>query len=163
MKRNLSFKSFTVICIASYLMLLAAGGTIAEEAAANAEGAEYTVKMLNNGKDGAMVFEPAFLKVDKGATVKFVATDAGHDSVSDLVPEGAAGWKGENSKDVSVTLDTEGVYIYKCTPHVMMGMVGVIEVGEAANKADAEKAAGELVATMAMGKDRLEKYLAEVK
>lgn len=128
-----------------------------------AEGAEHIVKMLNNGKDGVMVFEPAFLKVEKGATVKFIPTDVAHDSVSVLVPEGAASWTGENSKEVTVTLDVEGVYVYKCTPHAMMGMVGVIQVGEATNKADAEKAAETLVATMAMGKERLGKYLAEVK
>ena len=37
--------------------------------------AEHTVKMLNSGKDGMMVFEPAVLSVNKGDTVKFVATD----------------------------------------------------------------------------------------
>jgi hypothetical protein len=60
-------------------------------------------------------------------------------------------------------LDVEGVYLYKCTPHAMMGMVGVIQVGEATNKADAEKAAEKLIGTMAMGKDRLDNYLAEIK
>ena len=37
--------------------------------------AEYEVKMLNNGTEGMMVFEPAVLKVAVGDTVKFVATD----------------------------------------------------------------------------------------
>jgi pseudoazurin len=124
--------------------------------------AEHEVKMLNNGTEGMMVFEPAFLKVEKGDTVKFLATDAGHDSVSAYVPDGAEGWTGENSKDITVTLDTEGVYLYKCTPHVMMGMVGVIQVGTVTDKSGAEKASEELLAKMAMGKDRIEKYLAQV-
>src|SRR5690606_36022004 len=43
--------------------------------------AEHEVKMLNKGSDGqAMVFEPAFLKVKPGDTVKFVPTDKGHDA-----------------------------------------------------------------------------------
>src|SRR5690606_12111270 len=43
--------------------------------AAPAFGADHTVKMLNQGADGMMVFEPAFLKVAPGDTVTFVPTD----------------------------------------------------------------------------------------
>ncbi|PHS25116.1 MAG: pseudoazurin [Methylophaga sp.] len=124
--------------------------------------AEHTVKMLNNGADGMMVFEPAFLKAEKGDTVTFESTDAGHDSVSLFIPEGATAWTGENSKDITVTLDAEGVYIYKCTPHVMMAMVGVIQVGEASNKTGAEAAAEELSSKIMMNKDRLGGYIAKI-
>ena len=124
--------------------------------------AEHTVEMLNNGAEGIMAFEPAFLKAEKGDTIIFKATDGGHDSVAVTVPEGATAWKGKNSKDISVTLDTEGVYIYKCTPHVMMGMVGVIQVGEATNKAEAAKAVDELSTKIMMNKERLGSYLAKV-
>ena len=122
--------------------------------------AEHEVKMLNNGKDGLMVFEPGSLKVAVGDTVKFVPTDAGHDAVSHLSPEGGATWKGEVGKDVTVTIDKEGIYIYKCNPHLVLGMVGVIQAGEAKNKDAAVKSAKELSSTMSMGKDRLDKYLA---
>ena len=90
--------------------------------------AEHTVKMLNSGKDGMMVFEPAVLSVNKGDTVKFVATDMAHNSASVFTPPGATPWRGAMSRDISVTLDTPGVYIYECTPHNMMAMVGVIQV-----------------------------------
>ena len=49
--------------------------------------AEYEVKMLNNGTEGMMVFEPAVLKVAVGDTVKFVATDMAHNSASCLSQE----------------------------------------------------------------------------
>lgn len=130
---------------------------------ASAGGTIHEVKMLNNGKNGPMVFEPGFIKIAKGDTVKFVSVDPGHDSVSTFTPEGATGWKGELSKDISVTPDKEGVYIYVCSPHTALGMVGVIQVGAAANKAEAEKAAKELSTKIVMGKDRLKKYLTEVK
>lgn len=90
--------------------------------------AEHTVKMLNNGDGGMMIFEPAVLKVAVGDTVNFVATDMAHNSVSVFTPPGATPWKGAMSRDISVTLDTPGVYIYECTPHKMMAMVGVIQV-----------------------------------
>ena len=44
--------------------------------------AEHEVKMLNNGAGGMMIFEPAVLKASVGDTVKFVATDMAHNSVS---------------------------------------------------------------------------------
>ena len=92
--------------------------------------AVHEVKMLNAGIDGFMVFEPAVLKVNKGDTINFIATDMAHnsESISGMIPAGAQTWSGKMSADVSVTLDTEGVYVYKCTPHMMMAMVGVIHI-----------------------------------
>ncbi|PCJ31452.1 MAG: pseudoazurin [Gammaproteobacteria bacterium] len=119
--------------------------------------------MLNSGEEGMMVFEPAFIRVKKGESVTFLPTDPGHDSVSVYTPEGASGWAGKNSKEVTVTFDTEGVYLYKCTPHAMMGMVGVIQVGETHNKKAVKKAVKKLSKTVAMNKDRLKKYMADVK
>ena len=46
------------------------------------EGSEHEIKMLNMGTDGAMVFEPAVIKVSVGDTIHFKATDAAHNSVS---------------------------------------------------------------------------------
>ena len=46
---------------------------------------EHIVKMLNNGAGGMMIFEPAVLSVNKGDTVKFVATDMAHNSASVLL------------------------------------------------------------------------------
>ena len=42
----------------------------------------YEVKMLNQGSEGYMVFEPSVLKINKGDSVTFVATDAAHNSAS---------------------------------------------------------------------------------
>ena len=86
----------------------------------------HVVKMLNSGKEGMMVFEPAVLTIKKGDTVKFVATDLSHNSssVEGMIPEGATPWVGALSQDIEVTLTEEGVYVYQCTPHNMMAMVG---------------------------------------
>jgi pseudoazurin len=124
---------------------------------------DYTVKMLNTGADGTFVFEPDFLHVQKGDTVTFVATDAGHDSQSFLVPDGASSWKGEIGKDVKVTFSKDGIYLYECSPHHMFGMLGVIQVGKATNKAAASKAAADMEAKQMMNKGRLDKLMQEVK
>jgi pseudoazurin len=122
--------------------------------------AKHEVKMLNNGKEGIMVFEPSTLKVAVGDTVKFVPTDAAHNVASYFVPTDAKTWKGEVGKEVTVTLDKEGIYLYKCDPHSVMAMVGVIQVGKASNKEEAEKSAKELAKTFSLNKDRLDKYIA---
>jgi hypothetical protein len=39
------------------------------------------------------------------------------------------------------TFDKEGVYAYQCTPHAVMAMVGVIQVGEDKSNLDEVKIA----------------------
>ena len=56
-----------------------------------------------------------------------------------MIPEGAETFKGKPSQDVTVTLDEEGVYGIRCTPHYGIGMVALIVVGEPTNLAEAER------------------------
>ena len=128
------------------------------------EGPEHTVKMLNNGAGGQMIFEPAVLKVSLGDTVHFKATDAAHNSASidGMVPEGAKSWASALSQDISVVMDTEGVYVYQCDPHVMMAMVGVIQVGEAINLDNIKASAVDKKSAFMLNSDRLDEYLAQL-
>ena len=125
------------------------------------EGSEHIVKMLNSGDGGQMIFEPAVIKVSVGDTVHFKAIDAAHNSVSvdGMVPSGAASWASQLSQDISVTLDTEGGYVYQCDPHLIMAMVGVIQVGEAVNIDDIRNSASSYSANFLMNNDRLQSYL----
>lgn len=127
---------------------------------AEASGTLHTVKMLNNNADGIMVFEPGFLKINKGDTVYFEAVDAGHDAVSSFAPGDA--WKVGFSGG-KVTFNDEGVNIYYCSPHKSMAMYGVIQVGEATNKDDAMASAKTSEAGFAMNQGRLMKYMEQVK
>lgn len=108
-----------------------------------ATAADYQVKMLNKGAKGMMVFEPDVMKVQPGDTVTFVATDAGHDamSVPGMLPDGAQPFEGQIGKDLKVTFTQPGVYGVKCKPHYVMGMVGVVVVGDPAPNLEAAKAA----------------------
>lgn len=128
-----------------------------------ASAATYTVKELDNGPGGSFVFAPDYLHVQPGDSVEFVPANAGHDSHAYLVPQGAQEWQSEVGKPITVTLTKEGVYLYECVPHHVMGMLGVIEVGKPVNKAAAEKAAASMEAQQVMNKGRLEKLMAEVK
>ena len=125
------------------------------------EGSEHVVKMLNSGDGGQMIFEPAVIKVSVGDTIHFKATDMSHNSASvqGMVPNGASAWAGSMNQDVSVTLDTEGVYVYQCDPHAMMAMIGVIQVGDAVNMNEIKQASENYRATFVMNPDRIDNYL----
>ncbi|PSJ59021.1 pseudoazurin [Pseudaminobacter soli (ex Li et al. 2025)] len=100
-----------------------------------AQAADHQVQMLNKGEKGTMVFQPDFIVAAPGDTVTFVPTDKSHDAetIKDMIPDGAAPFKGKMSEQITVTLDKEGVYGVKCTPHYGMGMVALIVVGKATN------------------------------
>ena len=46
--------------------------------------------MLNRGSHGMFVFEPALVRINAGDSVKFIATDKGHDveSIAGMFPPG---------------------------------------------------------------------------
>jgi len=137
------------------LAVFASAVGIAAVAWSGAHAAEHEVRMLNKGPEGqAMQFDPAFLKIEPGDSVKFVATDKGHNSESilEMIPEGAETWKGKINEEITVTFDVEGIYGYKCQPHFPLGMVGIIQVGDNTdnlNSAETAKLPGRAKARMA--------------
>ncbi len=93
----------------------------------------FEIKMLNKGADGErMVFEPSFVQAAPGDTIKFIATDKGHnaETAKGMIPAGAEPFKGKINEEYEVTLDAEGLYAVICKPHYAMGMVMTIAVGE---------------------------------
>ena len=127
--------------------------------------ANHVVKMLNQGSGGVMIFEPAVLKVAVGDSVTFESTDAAHNSASlpGMIPANAVPWNGQLSRDITVTLTEPGVYAYQCTPHSMMAMVGVIQVGDDSSNLDTVKTKAQMVkSSFVMNHTRLDDYLAEL-
>jgi pseudoazurin len=108
-----------------------------------ASAADFEVHMLNKGKDGVMVFEPGLTKVAKGDTVTFVPTDKSHnaETFKGLLPEGAEPFKGKMNEAIKVTFTVDGAYVVKCAPHVGMGMVALVVVGDAPANIEAIKSA----------------------
>jgi len=108
----------------------------------SAAAAVFEVKMLNDGPDHPMQFDPELVKISPGDTVHFVATDTGHSvkSIPGMIPAGAESFSGNSGESVSVALTHEGVYGFECGPHGAMGMVGMIVVGHPTNEAAAKGA-----------------------
>ena len=131
----------------------------------NLYSANHIVKMLNQGTEGVMVFEPAVLKINPGDSVTFKSIDAAHNSasISSMIPNNAQAWNGDLSRDITIDFNIPGVYVYQCTPHVMMAMVGVIQVGNDKSNLDAVKAAAtKFKSIFVMNQSRLEDYLSKI-
>ena len=128
-------------------------------------GANHSVKMLNQGPTGVMVFEPAYLKIKIGDSVTFESTDAAHNSASipGMIPSSASSWNGGLSQDLTVMFDVAGIYGYQCTPHSMMAMVGVIQVGDDKSNLDSAKAvAQQFKSSFVMNQTRLDDLLSKI-
>jgi pseudoazurin len=145
----------------AYRAALIAAGLLAAAAPAGAK--EYQVKMLNKGSDGRlMVFEPAFVKVAPGDTVRFVPADKGHnaESLPGMLPAGATPFKGKINEELVVRFAKAGLYGYKCLPHAGMGMVGLVQVGAASNRAQAAAGAATVPG---LGKKKMGELLSKAK
>ena len=128
----------------------------------NVQAKEYQVLMKNKTSTGLnMGFEPDFLKVNKGDTVKFIPVDKGHsaESFKGGLPKGVKDWKAGLNKEIVVKFDVEGVHMFKCLPHFAMGMIGAVQVGPASNLADIKK----VTIAPKIPKERWEKILAQIK
>ena len=100
----------------------------------------YKVKMLNQGDQGSMVFEPAFIKINTCDSINFEMSDAGHNAVTVAAPAGSVPFDTKYKPSTLVQFDTNGIYLYKCSPHAMMAMAGLIQVSDASNKTEMNEA-----------------------
>ena len=92
---------------------------------------DINIDMLNKRADGEkMVYSVDVANIDVGDTITWLPASKGHNVHFIAGPEG---WelpkKSKNNKEVAITFDTPGVYLYQCTPHASMGMIALVVVG----------------------------------
>ncbi|MDD0824975.1 pseudoazurin [Mannheimia sp. AT1] len=121
--------------------------------------AHHEIKMLDNNAEGGMVFEPGYLKAEVGDTVTFVPTHKGHWVQSRAIPEGAEKFLSKEDEEFTITLTHEGVYVYYCPPHRTMNMSGIIQVGNAVNREEAQKEVEKIEKRTKENKGRLFDYM----
>ena len=99
-----------------------------------------TMEMLNKNKETKqrMVYSKELVEIEKNDTVKWVPTAKGH-NVEILV--GPTGYiipeKSKINDPVSITFNIPGIYLYQCTPHVGLGMIGIVVVDKNISNKDA--------------------------
>jgi pseudoazurin len=93
---------------------------------------DMTIDMLNKREDGAkMVYSEDIARIDVGDTITWLPTSKGHNVEFIAGPDGwDAPRKSKLSKEVAITFDTPGVYLYQCSPHKTMGMIAIVVVGK---------------------------------
>ena len=98
---------------------------------AKAFSSEIVIDMLNKRDDGErMVYSQDIVNIKVGETIKWQPTDGGHNvefvagpANFELPP------KSYINREVSIKFDIPGIYLYVCSPHSIMGMIGLVVVG----------------------------------
>tara|TARA_B100001248_G_C27344012_1_gene437762 strand:+ start:713 stop:1147 length:435 start_codon:yes stop_codon:yes gene_type:complete len=94
--------------------------------------ADIQIEMLNkDDKGNKMIYSEELVDIQVGDTITWLPTSKGHNVEFKTVPEGVDKIKkSKMNKEYSYTFEVPGVYVYWCTPHKAMGMIGVVIVGD---------------------------------
>ena len=79
-----------------------------------------------------MEWKPLITFVQPGDKIKFTEM-VGHDteSIKGMIPLDTESWKSKMGEEgFTVILESDGLYLYRCNPHVAVGMFGAIVVGD---------------------------------
>ena len=96
----------------------------------------YTVEMLNKLGKERMVYSEKVLSIKVNDEITWKSVDKGHNVEFIGMPKGVSKYKSKISKDAKYTFTQPGIYLYQCTPHKAMGMIGLVIVGEDKNNLD---------------------------
>ena len=121
---------------------------------------EHVIDMLNKRDDGEkMVYSLDVAKIEVGDTIKWLPTNKGHNVEFLAGPDGSnLPKKSGLNKEVVMSFDTPGVYLYVCTPHKVMGMIALVVVGgDTSNKAAIAK-----VKMLGRGKKKLASLIDQI-
>ena len=105
----------------------------------DAEGSsEIIIDMLNLREDGEkMVYSQDVVNIEVGDTVKWLPKDGGHNVEFVAGPDSfEIPPKSYINREVSIKFGIPGIYLYVCSPHSIMGMIGLIVVGNDTSNKD---------------------------
>ena len=101
--------------------------------------ANHQLEMLNKLEKERMVFSKKMISIELNDEVLWKSVDKGHNVQFIGMPDGAKKYKSKISKDASYKFEKPGIYLYQCTPHKAMGMIGIIVVGNDKSNLEAIK------------------------
>lgn len=121
-----------------YLILIVAcfmGGMVL-----SAKAEDMSIDMLNKKGKEKMLYSEDIARIDVGDTITWLPASKGHNVQFISVPDGVEKVKSKLSAEFSYAFEKEGAYLYVCTPHATMGMIGVVIVGDSdVNLAEVKK------------------------
>ena len=93
--------------------------------------------MLNKLGKEKMVYSVKVAKVDLNDKVIWKHVSKGHNVEFIGMPKGVKKFKTKINKKAEYVFKIPGIYLYQCTPHKAMGMIGIVIVG--GDKSNLEK------------------------
>ena len=111
-----------------FMLVCFMGGMVLSAKAEEKE--PLVIEMLNKRGKDKMLYGQDVARIEVGQTITWTPESKGHNVQFVSVPEGVEKVKSKLSKEFSYTFEQEGVYLYVCTPHASMGMIGMVIVGE---------------------------------
>jgi pseudoazurin len=127
---------------------------------------EHRVEALNidpTDRSRRMIYNPEILRIAPGDRVNFVPVDRGHnvESFPDMLPDDVEQFRAPINEALTVQFAQDGTHAYFCQPHRVMGMMGLVLVGDFTRNLDAVRAGGQALAPRAL-KRRFDELIAEV-
>jgi len=75
-------------------------------------------------------FSKKVISIDLNDNISWKSVDKGHNVEFIGMPDGVIKYKSKISKNASFKFTKSGIYVYQCTPHKSMGMIGIVIVGD---------------------------------
>ena len=145
-------KNLLILVITLNLFLVAMTGI--------AYSADVKVDMLNKRADGEkMVYSQDIVNVKIGDSITWLPKTKGHNVEFISIPKGVKKIKKSKlNKEYTYKFEKPGIYLYQCTPHKAMGMIGLVIVGDDKSNLDKIKKAK----VLGKSKKKLKKLIKEL-
>ena len=95
------------------------------------------IDMLNKLGKEKMVYSMKVAKLDLNDKIIWKHVSKGHNVEFIGMPKGVKKFKTKINKKAEYEFKKPGIYLYQCTPHKAMGMIGIVVVG--GDKSNLEK------------------------
>ena len=119
-------KLFFIICIVFYSSV--------------SFGKTLEIEMLNKLGKEKMVYSIKVAKVDQNDKIIWKHVSKGHNVEFLGMPKGVKKYKSKINKKAEYEFKIPGIYLYQCTPHKAMGMIGIVIVsGDKSNLEEIKK------------------------
>jgi pseudoazurin len=100
-------------------------------------GKTIEIDMLNKLGKEKMVYSIKVAKLDLNDKIIWKHVSKGHNVEFIGMPKGVKKFKTKINKKAEYEFKKSGIYLYQCTPHKAMGMIGIVVVG--GDKSNLEK------------------------
>ena len=100
-------------------------------------GKTIEIDMLNKLGKEKMVYSIKVAKIDLNDKIIWKHVSKGHNVEFIGMPKGVKKFKTKINKKAEYEFKKPGIYLYQCTPHKAMGMIGIVVVG--GDKSNLEK------------------------